>query len=196
MASPPKLGKLLRKMREESALSLLDIKKAGGPDPSYINRVEHGKVNPREETVARLARSIAAAKGLPLDELCKVMNQLFEAAEFAAPNQPSEAAIRREFRELLRARQLDEDQIKAAMAQVSVLSMLQVIEGDDPLEIRSVQEFPRSNKLHRETVVLPDKRNSFSAGPRAILHVNGDLAPAKREQLKILARLVEKIISD
>lgn len=196
MASPPKLGKLLRKIREESGLSLLDIKKAGGPDPSYINRVEHGKVQPREETVAKLARAIAVAKGWTLDELWKVMAQLFEAAELKTPNQPNEAVIRREFRELLRARQLEEEQVKAAMAQISILSMLQVIEGDDPLEIRSAREFPRSSKLHRETVILPDKTNTFTAGPRATLHVNGELTSAKREQLKILAKLVEKIISE
>jgi transcriptional regulator with XRE-family HTH domain len=196
MAQPSRLGKRLRKIREESALSLLDINKAGGPDPSYINRVEHGKINPRADNVAKLARAIAAANGWPLEKLWEVMDQLFEAAGFATPDKPDEEVIRREFRELLRARQLDEAQVEAAMAQVPALSMLQVLEGDDFLEIRPAQDFPRSSKLHRETIILPDKKHAFPAGPRATLHVTGDLSSAKREQLKILARLVEKMIAE
>jgi transcriptional regulator with XRE-family HTH domain len=197
MAEPSKLGELLRTIREESGLSLLDINKAGGPDPSYINRVEHGKVKPGEENVAKLARAIAASNGWPLEKLWQVMDRLFEARGLATREKPDEAAIRAKFRGLLKTRQLDDEQIKAAMAQASVVGMLQVLEGDDILEVRKVQDFPRSSKLHRETIFLPlGGERTFPAGPRARLHVSGDLSPAKREQLEILAKLVEKIIAD
>ncbi|MEX0707796.1 MAG: helix-turn-helix domain-containing protein [Woeseia sp.] len=196
MDEQTKLGKLLKKIRDESDLSLLDINKAGGPDPSYINRVELGKVNPRAESVAKLARAIAAANSWPLEKLWKVMEQFFEAADLATPEKPDETVIRRKFREILKARQLDKKQINAAMAQASVVSMLQVLEGDDILEIRPMQDYSRSSKRHRETIILPAMKHDFPAGPRATLHVNGDLTAGKREQLKILAKLVERIIAE
>ena len=194
MVEPSNLGKALSTLRKQHELSLLDIKKAGGPDPSYTSRIERGKINPKAANVAKLARAIAAANGWRLEKLWELMDQLFEAAGFATPEKPAEKVIRRKFRDLLAKRQLDDEQIEATMAQASVVGMLQVLEDDDVLEIRAVQDFAGISKLHRETIVLPDKKHAFPAGHRATLHVTGDLAPAQREQLKLVAKLVEKII--
>ena len=197
MAQPSKFGKLVKQMRDDSGLSLLTIHKAGGPDASYIHRIERGKVvNPGPEVVARLARAFAAANAWSMEKLWETMDLMFETAGFAAPPKPDDEAIRREFSKVLRKRQLDEEQIGAAVANVPVLTMLQVIEGDEPLEIRPVSEFPRSSASHRETFVLPAKKHVFPAGPSADLHVRSELTPSKREQLKMLAKLAEKIIAD
>jgi predicted transcriptional regulator len=195
MVEPSRLGERLSEIREEHGLSLLAIKKAGGPDPSYTSRIEHGKTNPKAANVAKLARAIAAAKGWSLHRLWEVMDDLFKEAGLAAPEKPTEAMIRNKFRQLLQQRQLTEEQIEATMTQASLVGMLQVLEGDDILEIRPVQDFPLHTNKHRETIVLPDKQQAFPAGPRATLHVNGDLTPSKREQLKLMARLVEKILA-
>lgn len=195
MVEPSKLGEALSTIRKQHDLSLLDIKKAGGPDPSYTSRIERGKINPKAANVAKLARAIAAKKGWELEKLWELMDQLFEAAGFATPEKPSEKLIRRKFRELLVERDLDDEQIKATMAQASVVGMLQVLEEDDVLEIRSARDFPSISKLHRETIILPDKKHAFPAGPRATLHVNGELATEQREQLKLVAKLVERIIA-
>jgi transcriptional regulator with XRE-family HTH domain len=52
------IGERLRQLREEKCFSLGDIEKATGMLPSYISRVEHGRMVPSLETVERLAKAL------------------------------------------------------------------------------------------------------------------------------------------
>lgn len=68
-----------------------------------------------------------------------------------------------------------------------------MLEGDDIIEIRPVQDISWSSTRHRETFILPAMKHDFPSGPRATLHVNGDPTSGKRERLKHFAKLVERI---
>jgi transcriptional regulator with XRE-family HTH domain len=48
----------LRTLRQERGLTLEAVTVLGGPDPATVSRVERGLVQPRPETIVRLARAL------------------------------------------------------------------------------------------------------------------------------------------
>jgi transcriptional regulator with XRE-family HTH domain len=189
------LAAVLQSIRQAADLSLLDIQKAGGPDPSYLSRIEHGKISPRKETLEKIAAAIAAATGGQLEAFEEIRLRTFRAAGLPPPSPVSIGEIRRRFAELLQRHGLQSAQVKSTIEQVSPVTMMRVIEGDEPLEIATYTDRHRKPGPTEEVVVIPDFEHSFNAGSRAKIQVRGSLSPAKRSQLKTVATLVEKIIA-
>ena len=83
------------------------------------------------------------------------------------------------------------------MGSVGLGTMLRVVRGEEPLEIRHASELSRPGhgiNLNQQVVVLSEQPLTFPAGERASIRVAGALSPGQRHQVKLLCELLKSVL--
>jgi len=115
------------------------------------------------------------------------------------PGEGSRQAIRARFHERLRGEGLDDVRIDQTMQSVNLGTMLGVVRGEEPLEIRLASELERPDhgiNLDQQVVLLSAEPLQFRAGERATIAISGPLSDAQRQQVKLLCDLLQTVLHD
>jgi transcriptional regulator with XRE-family HTH domain len=190
---------LLRSERERAGLSLRGLAERAHLNPGSLSRMEAGAIVPRLPMVLQLAEALADARGLEASKRDALLARFLTAANRSPDATQTLGDLRERFSAMLREHGLDAGSIEIALQEVPPSTMLRVVRGEEPLELRHASELARANhgiNLDQQVVVLPLRPLTFSAGPRAQITVNGPMTPLQQQQIRLAAKLIGLMLND
>lgn len=199
MAAQPAFNDLVRTERERAGLSLRELAQRCGINPGSLSRIEAGQTTPRVGTAIQLAEGIAAARGNDPGLKDRLILRLVQGTGRVPAGEASPQTIRTRFRERLKGEGLDEARIEQTMQAVDLGTMLRVVRGEEPLEIRHASELSRPGhgiNLDQQVVMLGDEPLTFPAGDRASIRIAGTLSAKQRHQVKLLSEMLRSVLQD